>query len=157
ENSANVTVVTPSPGGGTSNVQTFMIADAPLNANVSSISGVEGAAFSGQLAVFTDTNPKAPLTDFTTKTGKVSIDWGDNSTSLGTVTQPGGQGNPFMVSAGHTYTEDGSYTIKVTVTDLGGSQTTATGMAIIADAGLMASANAINAIRDISFSGTVAT
>jgi hypothetical protein len=157
ENSAAITVVTPLPGGGTSNVQPFTITDASLNATAMSITGIEGAAFSGQLASFTDTNPNAPLSDFTTNKGGVMIDWGDNSTSAATVNQPGGTGNPFVVSAGHTYTEDGSYSIKVTVTDLGGAQTIAFATAAIGDAGLTASANNISAIRDIAFSGTVAT
>jgi hypothetical protein len=157
ENSAAITIVTPSPGGGTSNVQTFTITDAFLNPTVMSITGIEGAGFSGQLANFIDTNSKAPLSDFTTKSGGVLIDWGDNSTSAGTVSQPGGQGNPFVVSSAHTYAEDGSYSIKVTVTDLGGAQTTAFATATISDAGLTASANSISAIRDVPFSGMVAT
>jgi FG-GAP-like repeat len=157
ENVAALTVVNPTPGGGASNTQSFNITDANLQASVAPISATEGTAFSGQIARFIDQNPKAPLSDFTTNPGGVTIDWGDNSTSTGQVSQPGGLGTPFVVSGSHTYSEDGPYTINMTVTDLGGSTIQATGGAAIADAALTGNANAISVTRDIPFSGTVAT
>ena len=46
----------------------------------------------------------------------MSLDWGDGTTSAGTVTQPGGPGAPFQVSGTHTYTASGDYSIIVAVT-----------------------------------------
>ena len=63
------------------------------------MSATEGNFFSGQVASFTDANPTAPLTDFTTGTGGASINWGDSTAATsGTVTQPGGAGTAFIVS-----------------------------------------------------------
>jgi hypothetical protein len=41
------------------------------------------------------------------------INWGDGTTSLGTITPTGG--NNFAVTASHIYTEEGTYTITVTI------------------------------------------
>jgi hypothetical protein len=157
ENTAAITVSNPTPGGGTSNFSSFVTTDAPINASVSPLTGTEGTAFSGQVATFTDANSKAPLSDFPSGPNNSLIDWGDGSTSAGIVTQAGGPGTAFLISSNHTYAEDGSYTVKVTVTDIGGATTTATGMAIIADAGITGAANDIGVVRDLPFSGTVAT
>jgi hypothetical protein len=72
------------------------------------------------VATFTDDNPTAPLTDYTTSPGGAVITWGDGSSpSAGTVTQPGGLGTVFEVSGTHTYAANGTYTISVKVTDVG--------------------------------------
>src|SRR5262249_16900355 len=105
ENTVAVTVSNPTPGGGTSNSQSFATTDAPLNASVSPITGTEGAAFSGQVATFTDANSKAPLSDFPSGPNNSLIDWGDGSTSAGIVTQAGGPGTAFLISSNHTYAE----------------------------------------------------
>jgi hypothetical protein len=159
ENSPVITVFNPTPGGGPSNQVSYSVTDAPLTATVLPITGTEGAAFSLQVARFSDTNTKAPLTDFTTGSGGVSIDWGDNTAlTAGKVTQPGGIGSQFIVTAGHTYAEEGNYTVKVTVTDLGSSTITVSSLAAtIADAALSGTANFINVVRDVAFTGTVAT
>jgi hypothetical protein len=157
ENTVAVTVSNPTPGGGTSNSQSFATTDAPLNASVSPITGTEGTAFSGQVATFTDANTNAPLSDFPSGPNNSLIDWGDGSTSAGIVTQAGGPGTAFLISSNHTYVEDGTYTVKVTVTDIGGATVTATGTAVISDANLTGAANDIGVVRDLPFSGTVAT
>ncbi len=69
------------------------------------------------LIQFADANPLATTNDFT-----ATIDWGDGSPfSVGTVTQPGGVGSVFSVLGTHTYTEEGGYTITVTVLDRDGA------------------------------------
>lgn len=67
------------------------------------------------MATFTDANPAAPLSQFS-----AAIDWGDSSSSAGTITQPGGPGTVFDVSGTHTYATSGGYTVSVTISDPGG-------------------------------------
>jgi hypothetical protein len=70
----------------------------------------EGAAFSGHVAVFTDTNLANVAGDFA-----ATIDWGDGSpTDTGTVS--GGNGL-FTVNGNHTYAEENVYNLKVTLVD----------------------------------------
>jgi hypothetical protein len=133
------------------------VTDAALTPTSTAVSATEGVSFSGQVATFTDANPTAPLTDFTTAPGGASINWGDGSlATTGTVTQPGGIGKAFVVNGSHTYAEEGSFTITVSITDVG----TSTAMAVptgpnatVADAALTASGTAVSATEGLSFSG----
>jgi uncharacterized repeat protein (TIGR01451 family) len=115
-------------GGSTANATSMAtVADAALTAAGLNVSGIEGAAIAAPVATFTDANPTAPQTDFT-----ATITWGDGATSPGTITQPGGIGTGFIVSGAHTYAEEGSHPVMVTVSDVGGSSASATGMATVA-------------------------
>jgi RHS repeat-associated protein len=83
----------------------------------------EGAA-SGSIALakFDDTFGGATAGDFT-----VSINWGDQSgtdTTTGTVS--GNRGGPFTVNGQHTYAEEGSYTVQITLSDDGPGTATGT-------------------------------
>jgi len=69
----------------------------------------------------------APLSDFS-----ATINWGDGTTSAGTVIAQNGGG--FAVTGPHTYAEEGSYQVGVTINDIGGSATTAVSTATVADA-----------------------
>jgi len=77
-------------------------------------SGDEGALLALQLASFTDND--------VADTHTASVNWGDGSaTSTAAVTESGGSGT---VSASHTYDNNGTNTVFVTVTDsFGGTQT----------------------------------
>src|SRR5262249_5275164 len=82
--------------------------------------------FQGVVATFSDQNPGAPVTDFTTESGKVEINWGDGTTStvVPTGLNQGAVDGKFLVSApssGHTYSQAGSKTLTLTVTDKGGA------------------------------------
>jgi hypothetical protein len=114
------------------------------------ISSVEGSPFSGTVATFTQPDLSAPASQFS-----AMIDWSDG-TSSGTVSGP--VGGPFTVSGSHTYIEEGSYPVKVTITDNVNSsnQLTATSTATVADAPLTASC-ATPTVSTASFSGPVAT
>src|SRR5438876_586987 len=83
-----------------------------------SISVAEGSAFSGTVATFTDSNGGDTAASFS-----VAVDWGDGFNTIATVT--GGSGS-FTVSCTpcpHTYAEDGSYSVLVTLTRTSDSTT----------------------------------
>ena len=103
--------------------------------------GTEGAALSSVLsgATFTDANPGDHTADMT-----ATIDWGDNGpTSTGTVSYDVGTG-VYTVDGSHTYAEDGSYPISISVADDGGSTTTISGTATVADAVPIAADDAVS-------------
>jgi hypothetical protein len=133
------------------------VGDVALAAIGVSFSGTEGATFTGQVTSFNDGDLGAPLSDFTSGSGGALIDWGDGATTAAVISQPGGIGTAFIVSGSHTYLEDGSYLLQITVTDKGGSTASAGPAAAIADAGLTVTEGAIQAIKGVAFSGQVAT
>ncbi len=143
----NVTVT--DAGGATTIISgSAVIADAKLTASPTqpTVNTIEAAVFpipefgkpvfyDQPVASFTDANLSAPLTDFT-----ATIDWGDGAPlSAGTVTQPLGIGNPFVVTGSHTYADagtngvTGTYPIQVFVVDVGGSTLTVHNVANVAD------------------------
>ncbi len=107
--------------------------DAPLTVTVAALNGVEGTAVSpatpvsGAIAQFTDADPAGQAGDYT-----ATIRWGDGVCSAGTVS-PSPNGPGFQVTGSHTYAEDGTYPVTVTVTDSGGATSQQTGSARIAD------------------------
>jgi cyclophilin family peptidyl-prolyl cis-trans isomerase len=85
--------------------------DAPLTGKGRPISVRPGQLINAAgIATFTDADPTAKAADFT-----ASIDWGDGTTTTGTVTAANGGG--FLVSGTHTYNATGSFTATITVTD----------------------------------------
>jgi parallel beta-helix repeat protein len=137
-------------GAGATAVGAAVITDAPLSASGVAVAATEGAAFSGAVATFTDANPFATAGDFT-----ATITWGDGSSSAGTVSAGGSGG--FVVTGGHTYAEEGSYAVHVTINDAGGSTTSADSSASVADAPLTAAGTSISATEGAAFGGVVAT
>jgi len=99
-------------------------------ATTSDISATEGTAVPAntQLATFTDSNTSEGASAFS-----ATIDWGDGSTSAGTVT---GSSGTFTVTAGpHTYTDEAQALLTTTVTHASDNTTiTMTGQATVGDA-----------------------
>jgi hypothetical protein len=91
-----------------------------------SFTGTAPAAISGTLASFTDPNASDPAGVFS-----ATVDWGDGSTSAGTIS--GGQGS-FAVTGSHTFTAPGTYQITVTISRNGGTEATVTDSATITPA-----------------------
>lgn len=88
------------------------VADAPLTMSCATPS-VSLQSFTGTVADLVDGNPHAPLSDFT-----ATIDWGDGSSSSGTVS---GSGGSYSVSGSHAYSSTGYFNVAVSVDDVGGS------------------------------------
>src|SRR5207302_3859311 len=83
----------------------------------------------------TDPDPNSTATEYT-----ATIDWGDGTlSSPGTISGP--TGGPFTVSGTHTYVEEGTYTVTVTIRDLDNPKSNATAIssAIVGDGKLSSS------------------
>ena len=132
-------------GSSTTTTGSATIADAALHASVVSISGTEGAA-TGSITVarFLDDDPTGTAANYT-----ANIDWGDGSAveAGSIVAKPGGVFE--VTSAGHTYAEEGDYTLAVTISDQGGAGVRAVGDASIADAALHVSAAPIAGTENV--------
>ena len=103
--------------------------DAPiLTALTNSSPGIGGAHQGEEVtisALFSDLNPL--------DTHSVLINWGDGSTSGGSITESNGSGT---VAGGHIYVHGGFYTITVTLSDNYGGQDVETTAAVVSGVGL---------------------
>lgn len=125
--------------------------DQPITAMGTTINSVEGTAFSGVVATFTDPDTTATASEYS-----ATINWGDGSPpTTGAISGP--TGGPFSVTGSHTYIQVGTYTITVVITDVDNPLTTATATstAIVADALLTASCT--NQVSDQTYAGVVAS
>lgn len=125
----SVTIDVTDPAGKVHEVTTTAtVADAPLSA-----SGIDQllstSTLSGTVATFTDANPDATAADFTSGGGAVTISWGDGTVSAGTVTKTAS--GTFAVGGSHEYSTLGPEAITVSITDAGGSSTSARSKALI--------------------------
>jgi streptogramin lyase len=73
-------------------------------------SATNSLEFTGSVATLYDSNMTGVLSDYT-----ATVDWGDGSTSAGTITQT----NPgtFNIDGDHVYAQSGTYTVTITVAD----------------------------------------
>ena len=74
-----------------------------------------------QVATFTHANGVEPASDFV-----ATINWGDGSTSTGTITLSAGT---YKVKGSHTYSANGSHTVTTTIVEAGSSPNVAMAMA----------------------------
>ena len=120
EGSYTIAVTVTDAGGSTVAVSgSATIADAAV-ASQCAMPTNTSQVFAGATATFTDQSSTGNAADFS-----ASIDWGDGTSSAGVIT--GGPGNlPYTVSGSHTYASTGFFTVTTTITDVGGSSTTAT-------------------------------
>jgi hypothetical protein len=117
---------------------------------------VVGAPFSNVVvATFTDANPLAAVSDFTS-----SIVWGDGTQSPGTV-QATADG--FQILGGHTYARVKRFPVSVTIQHLDnnaaptGASAIAASQANVGDAALTGAASPITAVVGVPFAGPVAS
>ncbi len=78
------------------------------------LAATAGMPVTSALDTFTESNPSARP--------KAVIDWGDGSSSAGTITP--GAGGTFLVAGNHAYAHTGSYVAQVTVDDSSGAEQT---------------------------------
>ncbi len=125
--------------------------EAQITVTGTTFNAVEGNSVTAVVATVTDPDPASTGAEYS-----ATIDWGDTTSSAGTLSGP--VGGPFDVSGTHTYAEEGTYTVTVTVTDTDfpANHGTVTSTADVADAALTASC-ATPAVSLQAFSGNVAT
>jgi streptogramin lyase len=137
-----------------------LIPDARLTVFGAFVNATATVAFTGQVAMLIDTDTTAAPGDYA-----VTIDWGDGTTTGGTVAVESGAPGSFTVSGTHTYAAAGFDSVTVTVTDtntttsVGGSTATAFTPAFVATAAtataLSASANPVNAGQPFTLTATI--
>ncbi|HXT61341.1 MAG TPA: DUF4214 domain-containing protein, partial [Pirellulales bacterium] len=108
----------------------------PLSIVGATLAATEGLAFHGAVAAFAASAATAAASDFT-----ATIDWGDGSSSAGTVAATGSGG--FLISGHHTYAEQGAQNVVVTLHDNNGNTITAADAVQVSDAPLLAAGNPI--------------
>ena len=124
EGSYPVGVAIKDAGGATATaVTTFTITDpAAVVAPVApaTLTQTEGQSFTAQVGAFTDPNLVGTVSDFS-----VTINWGDATSSTGTMSQ--GNNGTFVVTGTHTYAEENAAgnAVAFTVKDVGGGTLTA--------------------------------
>jgi len=122
-------------GGSTAASQsTASVGDAMLTANGVNVNATEGAAFSN-VTVATLTDAAGSSTNINDLSA--TINWGDSTSSAATLVATSTPG-VFDIQGSHTYSEFGSYTIKTSVQDTGGSTASAQSTAMVGDAALSA-------------------
>jgi ELWxxDGT repeat protein len=108
----------------TSRVPVAQIEDAPIRAFASNVIGTRFRTSSHLIGTFADSNPYSVIGDFT-----ATIDWGDGTTSKGTIARrPVGGYNIF---ASKRYNVLGRRTVTVRVESVGGSTSEATGSVLV--------------------------
>ena len=126
-----------------------VLGSAALNPNGLRIFPVEGVNFSGTVANFTDPSAGKP-------TYKATIDWGDGSSISNATLVKTGNDNAYDVNGQHTYTEEGTYSLRVVVSG-GTGPGEATPTAQVSDAPLTAKVAVPSVVEGGSPSGAIAT
>ena len=150
--SVTVTLSDDPPGTATATVTSTAHVAAGLSVTAVNFSTPEHAAFNGTVANFSDSD-----TNLTAGSFVATINWGDATTSAGTVI---GSSGVFSVSGQHTYADEGSFTFTVTVTEIGGAGATASasGTATVTESDVLSGTPAVFTPQQaIPFTGTVAT
>lgn len=118
------------PAGNTSTGSFTVTVQPSLTVSVANVSAREGHAINQVVATGTAYGTTGAIT--------ATINWGDSSSSTGTVTVT--SNGIFSVVGKHTYAEEGTYSITVLVSDSAGHTAQANGSANAADAPLKANA-----------------
>jgi hypothetical protein len=114
----------------------------------SNLSGNEGTALTNLVVgTFTDSDNNTNPALYT-----ATIVWGDGTSSTGTVTRPG---STFQIAGTHTYAEEGTYPINLTVTDTDSATTQAATTLLANDGALTPTAQLLSPTAGRPMSNTV--
>jgi hypothetical protein len=153
QDAVTVTLTDDTPGMATTTADSTANVGPQLAGQIGLTAATEGVALAGTttLASFTDTNTSDTASTFT-----ASINWGDGTTSTGTVT---GSNGAFTVSGGHTYADEGSFPLGVSITDTANNTSLPlSGTVVAAEADVLTPQGVTFAANPgQAFSGTVAT
>jgi hypothetical protein len=137
-------------GASASTSAVINIPPSPLQGSGAALQATEGTALTAVVARFTDANPKEPASNYS-----ALIDWGDNTTSTGTIVLT--SAGHFKVTGGHIYTEEGTFTTSIALQDIDGAANTLSGTAVVQDARLAAVARGVSSTEGAAVQATVAT
>src|SRR5262249_34251780 len=99
-------------GATATTMSTATVADAPLTATGIPLIAATGVPLANvAVATLTDADPNGTVSDYT-----ATINWGDGTTSVGTVTA--GANGTFSVFGSHTYSSQGTFMANVSITDV---------------------------------------
>jgi hypothetical protein len=150
---ATVTISDVPPGTGTATVtDTASVTESDsLSGTPVTFTALAGVSFTSTVANFTDSYTGNAPGDFT-----ATIDWGDATTSAGTIT---GGGASYSVSGTHTYAGSGTFSVIVTLSDdaPGTATATVTSTAHVGGTGVMVFPAAVTPTEGVAFNGVVAT
>jgi PKD repeat protein len=123
----DVTTGDTNEGPALDNVSFDAVSAEPINITPVTLSPeTTNALFTVPVAKFTTGDPEATSGQFT-----ASINWGDQTTGLGVISQ---SGTTFDISGSHTYTSHGSYNVVITVDGPNGATNSITEPITVADA-----------------------
>ena len=148
---SGASVALPTTSAGEPDTPAVQAADDAIIATAAPLSPTEGRSIVGSLATFNDGDPAASAGEFA-----ATIDWGDGvSSDTGSISGP--TGGPFTVAGSHTYAEEGTYSVSVSVVHTAQADNTAvtTGGVVVGDAPL--SATGMTLYSTNPFAGAVAT
>ncbi len=150
---AHTTNSVAAPNASTTSTATVMLPPVTMTGGFP-FNAAEGTPSSSQtVARFTDPSGAVAASNYV-----ANIDWGDGTSSFGLITLAQASGI-FTVSSGHTYTEEGSYTIHTTISRTGALDASTNSTATVLDVPVSPTGGFIvNAFRGVqSASQTVAT
>jgi len=125
--SISITATDAMTSTGSATTTATVVSDFPITATGVRVVGVQGGPINAKVATFTDPDTSVQTADFA-----AVIDWGDGTTSAGTVQGQAGSAGQFDVIGAHTYAQAGTDTILVTITHTnGGATATANSSAVI--------------------------
>jgi hypothetical protein len=140
-------------GASTQAFSTATVVDAGISVSAAPITTVAGQGVAATVASFTDGYALGQLSEFT-----ATISWGDGTSDLGTITQPGGVGTTFFVSGAHAYAKPQIYALSISVSEPGGAAASDSTTAAVADAPFSVVSQTLQSITEGgSYAGAVGT
>src|SRR5579871_6204615 len=156
EGSYTVTITITDAGSSQSGTGMFVVTVSDPN-----VAATGGLSFTAQEGALSTTQSVATFTDPGIAEANdgthysASINWGDNTAATtGTISFANGV---FAVSGNHSYAEEGTYTLTVTINHETSTTQTVTSTATVSDPAVMANGVGVNAIPNFSFTAPVAT